>query len=264
MTARWQTQEGRALSKQSRRALANAAQAKQEVRERIWALLERERAVKAPGVEGRIPNFVGSEAAADQLALLPEWQAAGVLKANPDKAQLPVRARALDNGKLLYMAVPRLADELPFFLLDPKVLSAPPLEAASSRGAFTAARKAAVDELQPVDLVICGSVAVNRQGVRVGKGGGFSDVEVALLVEAGLLGPGTTIATTVHSLQVVDDPLPETEHDFSVDLIVTPDEVIPCGLPRRPPGIIWEHLDEEKIAAIPVLGAMAARRFGSA
>ena len=53
-------------------------------------------------------------------------------------------------------------------------------------------------ELQPVDLVVCGSVAVNREGARVGKGGGFSDLELALLVEAGLIGPETVVATTVH------------------------------------------------------------------
>jgi 5-formyltetrahydrofolate cyclo-ligase len=32
----------------------------------------------------------------------------------------------------------------------------------------------------------------------------------------------TTIATTVHRLQVVDAELPESGHDFRVDLIVTP------------------------------------------
>jgi hypothetical protein len=32
---------------------------KQAIRERIWALLERERAARFPGVEGRIPNFAG-------------------------------------------------------------------------------------------------------------------------------------------------------------------------------------------------------------
>jgi 5-formyltetrahydrofolate cyclo-ligase len=50
---------------------------------------------------------------------LPVWHAARTVKAVPDKAQLPVRARALTEGKLVYMAVPRLADALPFFLLDP-------------------------------------------------------------------------------------------------------------------------------------------------
>lgn len=71
--------------------------------------------------------------------------------------------------------------------------------------------------------------------------------------EAGLIGASTVTATTVHSLQVVDEELPETEHDFSLDLIVTPDEVIRCGSPRRPRGIVLEHLTPEKANAIPVL-----------
>ena len=73
-------------------------------------------------------------------------------------------------------------------------------------------------ELTSVDLVICGSVAVNRQGARVGKGGGISDLEFALLVEAGLIGKPTVLATTVHPLQVLDEAPPETTHDLRLDL----------------------------------------------
>jgi 5-formyltetrahydrofolate cyclo-ligase len=147
--------------------------AKQQVRDRIWALLERDGAAKPPGrVAGKIPNFVGAEAAADRLAALPAWEAARVVKANPDKAQRAVRARALTEGKMLYMAVPRLADELPFYLLDPEHLSMSPWEAAAKEGAAKAGRKVAARELPSVDLVVCGSVAVNRQGARIGKGGG--------------------------------------------------------------------------------------------
>jgi 5-formyltetrahydrofolate cyclo-ligase len=215
------------------------------VRDRIWALLEREGAARPPGrVAGKIPNFHGAEATANQLAALPGWETAHVLKANPDKAQRPVRARALTEGKVLYMAVPRLADELPF-----------------KEGAAKAGRKVAASQLPSVDLVVCGSVAVNRQGARIGKGGGFSDLEVAFLVEAGVLRPDTVLATTVHPLQVVGEPLPETIHDFRVDLIVTPDETIWCTEePHRPPGILWEHLDQDKIAEVPALAALAARR----
>jgi 5-formyltetrahydrofolate cyclo-ligase len=241
------------LNDQARQALAHEERVKREIRQRVWALLDRERAVRPPGAQGRIPNFAGAEAAADRLAALPAWQAATVVKANPDKAQLPVRATALLDGKLLYMAVPRLADTHPFFLLDPNELTASPWEAATSRQAASTARKVAVAEVRPVDLVVCGSVAVNRSGARLGKGGGFSDIEVALLHEAGLIGPRTTMVTTVHALQVVDEPLPETDHDFRVDLIVTPDEVIDCQAPRRPLRILWDHLDHDKIAAIPVL-----------
>ncbi len=180
-----------------------------------------------------------------------------MLKANPDAPQLPVRARALADGKLVYMAVPRLADERPFILLDPQRLDVPPRRAASITGSTRAGRRVGVAELQPVDLVVCGSVAVNRQGARVGKGGGFSDLEFALLVEAGLIGKDTLLVTTVHPLQVLDEALPETPHDFRLDLIVAGDEVITCRRTGRPPGILWEHLDAAKIAAIP---ALAARR----
>jgi 5-formyltetrahydrofolate cyclo-ligase len=93
-----------------------------------------------------------------------------VLKANPDKAQRPVRARALIEGKVLYMAVPRLADELPFYLLNPERLSMSPWEAATKEGAAKAGRKVAATELPSVDLVVCGSVAVNR-GCPVRRGG---------------------------------------------------------------------------------------------
>jgi 5-formyltetrahydrofolate cyclo-ligase len=154
------------LTAQPEQAPRAIERAKQEVRGRIWALLEREGAAKPPGrVVGKIPNFLGAEAAADQLAALPAWEAAHVLKANPDKAQRAVRARALTEGKVLYMAVPRLADELPFYLLDPEHLVISPWEAAAKEGAATAGRKVGARDLPSVDLVTCGSVAVNRQGL---------------------------------------------------------------------------------------------------
>jgi 5-formyltetrahydrofolate cyclo-ligase len=118
------------------------------------------------------------------------------------------------------MAMPRLADELTFYLLDPEHLSIDPWEAAAKKGAAKAGKVAAT-ELPSVDLVVCGSVAMNRQGALIGKGGGFSDLEVAFLVEVGMIRPDTMLATTVHPLQVVDEPLSETIHDSHVDLIVT-------------------------------------------
>jgi 5-formyltetrahydrofolate cyclo-ligase len=99
-------------------------QNKQAIREHVWALLQREGAATAD-VRGHIPAFVGAKEAADRLAALPAWQAAQVIKANPDRAQLPVRVAALSAGKLLYMAVPRLAKPKPFYLLDPAELSSP-------------------------------------------------------------------------------------------------------------------------------------------
>jgi 5-formyltetrahydrofolate cyclo-ligase len=88
------------------------------------------------------------------------------------------------------------------------------------------------------------------------------DLELALLQEAGLIRSETIIVTTIHPLQVVDDDLPETEHGYSVDLILTPDAVIRRGPPRRPAGLIWEHLTPQKIAAIPTLAERAPGKPG--
>lgn len=223
---------------------AREVDSKQEVRERVWELLERKGAARFPGARGRIPNFRGAEQAAERLAQLPEWQSAQVVKANPDAPQLPVRRHARKDGKALYMAVPRLADEKPFVVVrgDPTI-----------RRALAEGRHVSLEELAPVDLIVCGTVAVNRQGVRVGKGGGFSDLEFALLAERGLVGARTTIVTTVHPLQLLDEDLPETDHDFRVDVIVTPAELVRTRRRPRPSGILSDHLDAEKRAAIPVL-----------
>jgi len=183
-----------------------------------------------------------------------------VLKANPDAPQLSVRARALRDHKRLYMAWPRLAHDKPFILLDPHRLRTPARRAASIKGAVAAGRQVGIAQMHRIDLVICGTVAVNREGVRIGKGGGFSDLEFALLVEAGLIDDETTLVTTVHPLQVVAGDLPETEHDFRVEIIVTPDDVIRTPHHKRPRGIIWQDLDEERIAEIPVLRRLATRR----
>jgi 5-formyltetrahydrofolate cyclo-ligase len=231
--------------------------AKQDVRHRVWERLDELRATRFPGAHGRIPNFVDAERAAAALAQVPEWAAARVVKVNPDAPQLPVRSRALAQGRVLVMPAPRLAAEEPFVVLDGASLDEAPRRAAAKERVLELGTPTAVDDLPHVDLVVCGTVAVNRVGVRVGKGGGFSDIEYGLLAEAGLVDEGTVVATTVHGAQVLDGDLPETAHDFRVDLVVTPDEVIRTPERRRSPGILWQDLTEDTIASIP---ALARRR----
>ncbi len=209
-----------------------------------------------PGAEGRIPNFTGAEDAAQRLRGLDLWTEADALKSNPDSPQWPVRQRALEDGKLVYLAVPRLADQRPFLRLDPGAIHETPRKASSIKGASRNGDPVDVDELHHLDLVVAGCVGVSRDGARLGKGGGFSDLEFAVAVEAGLIDDDTVVVTTVHELQVLDPgAIPVTDHDVPLDVIVTPERLIDCRGHRgpRPTGVHWDHLTEEKIDSIPLL-----------
>jgi 5-formyltetrahydrofolate cyclo-ligase len=242
---------------------AAALAAKAQLREEVWGALTAAKAARFPGAAGRIPNFVGAEAAAERLRNVPAWRGAHTVKANPDSPQWPVRQRALEDGKTLFMAVPRLADDKPFFLLDPARLTDSPRKASSIKGASRSAVPVDVSELNPVDLVVAGCVAVGEDGARLGKGGGFSDLELAVAAEAALVAPATVVVTTVHELQVRPaGEIPTVDHDIHVDLVVTPDRVIECA---RPPGyerphLRWEELTDDKVAAIPLLQRLRAAR----
>ena len=238
--------------------------AKAALRQEVWSAMRAAKVARFPGAAGRIPNFTGAEAAAERLRAMPAWQEARTLKANPDSAQWPVRQRALEDGKTVYMAVPRLAGLEPFFALDPDHLSEPPRKAASISGATRSARRVMLADVAPVDLVVMGCVAAGEDGARLGKGGGFADLEFALATAAGLIGPHTTSVTTVHEIQVRPaGAIPLTDHDIPLDFIVTPERIIDCRPrhgPRRAAGICWDDLTEEKIAARPWLAAQRARQ----
>jgi len=226
---------------------------KQDIRERVWTALETARVHRFPGTRGRIPNFVGAEGAADRLCELDMWKRAKVLKCNPDSPQRPVRLRALKEGKMVYMAVPRLRELECFIELDPSRLRRNIKQAASIEGAFRFGRSVLPDNMMQIDLIVCGTVAVNLDGARIGKGGGYSDLEYGLARHVGLVRK-TPVVTTVHDLQVLDEKVPVLVHDIPVDVIVTPTRVIHTHteLPR-PRGIYWNYLTNEKIDEIPYL-----------
>ncbi|MDP8970055.1 MAG: 5-formyltetrahydrofolate cyclo-ligase [Actinomycetota bacterium] len=236
-------------------------QTKQALRTEVWEALAEAGAARFPGAHGRIPNFPGAEDAAERLRGTDLWRAATALKANPDAPQWPVRQRALEDGIVVYMAVPRLADPEPFFLLDPGRLAVSPRKASSIKGAARHGSAVPVDALEPVDVVVTGCVAVDGTGARLGKGGGFSDLEFAVAAAAGLVGPDTVVVTTVHPLQVLDaGRIPMTSHDVPLDVIVTAEEVIACDPSHpRPEDIDWPQLTEEKINAIPLLQTLRDR-----
>jgi 5-formyltetrahydrofolate cyclo-ligase len=230
---------------------------KQAFREDIWDELDETGEARFPyPPHGRIPNFAGAEAAADRLQELDVWQSADVVKSNPDSPQLPVRRAALRAGKTLYIAVPRLRDEQCFLRLDPADVEDVD-HATTIGGSAEVGVQVGPGEMEPVDCIVAGSVAVTEDGARVGKGEGYSDLEFAVLREFGLVDDDTTTATTVHELQVVDETVPTTPQDVPLDWVVTPERTVETDAPaEKPSGIAWDLLDDERYEEIPVLDAL--------
>ena len=227
---------------------------KQDLREEIWDELEDSGEARFPyPPHGRIPNFANAKAAAERLTELDAWQDADAIKSNPDSPQLPVRRAALRQGKTLYMAVPRLREEQCFLELDPTEIEDID-HATTIGGSSEVGVQVGPEEMEPIDLVVSGSVAVDEQGARVGKGEGYSDLEFAVLREFGLVDDDTTTVSTVHEIQVVDRAIDTAPHDVPIDYLCTPERAIQTGAaPEKPNGIAWEQLPDEKIESIPIL-----------
>ncbi len=239
---------------------------KDALRAEVWSALERHGA-SAGSVWSRIPNFIGADAAAARLAGLPIWQRARVVKCNPDAPQIPVRLRALQDGKLLYTPVPELAQEYPFILLDPADLRRRGIAfeaVAPIAGAVEHGIKVRFEDMQPFDLVVVGCVAVTRSGGRTGKGGGFADLELGIFREMGLIAPHTPVVTTVHPLQVIEDErIVMQAHDTPLDWIITPDEVIETRTTYpQPAGVNWDAVQPDQWHHIPFLADLKARLTG--
>ncbi|KTG30500.1 5-formyltetrahydrofolate cyclo-ligase [Haloferax profundi] len=229
---------------------------KSDLRDAVWDELETSGVARFPfPPHGRIPNFDGANVAAERLAETSAWTTATTVKANPDSPQLPVRRRALREGKTVYMAVPRLRDEECFYELDPSRLDDDHLDSAPTVSHVEEyADTVGPESLPVIDLVVSGSVAVTEDGARIGKGEGFSDLEYAVLQGLGAVDDTTTVVTTVHERQVRDDAPEPDDHDVPMDLVVTPERTIRTETPYpRPSGIDWSALSDEQLAEMPVL-----------
>lgn len=237
---------------------------KNRIRKMIWDRMLKMRIARFPlPPHGRIPNFAGSEKCAYHLDSIEEWRNADVVKINPDSPQRSVRFKALSDGKTLIMPTPRIRQG--FLVINPKRVPESKLrEAATIKGAFKWGERLRtardIAEIGSVDLIVEGSVAVNVHGERLGKGEGYGDLEFAILAELGLVSRDVPVITTVHEIQIVDNSLPQTPHDVSLDYIITPDSIIRTeNRSSRPEGLLVELLDSRKISEMPILKEILRR-----
>jgi 5-formyltetrahydrofolate cyclo-ligase len=229
---------------------------KQSARQEIWDQLRERRLARFPfPPHGRIPNFAGAAQAAKRLFDVAPWRDAKRIKVNPDSAQRYVRIEALRRDIEVFVPTPRL--RAGFKRLDPSRIPYDeiPAAAALSKG-FKGAEDVALADMPQLDAIVTGCVAVTRAGHRAGKGEGYSDIEYAILRELGHA--EIPVATTVHSIQIVDG-FPTESNDLPLSCIVTPDETIIIDHPPpAPERIEWHRITERDLEEMPILAELKA------
>lgn len=233
------------------------------VRTRIWDTLI-ETGVNVGPVDSRIPNFAGADLAALNLSKLDAWKTARTVKCNPDPPQIPVRLRALYDGKIVYAPVPELVKPFPFVRLDPELLEKKGIQfelAATSQGFVEYGEPVEFEDMEQLDFIVVGCVAVTRNGGRTGKGGGFADLELGIFRELGKLKRETPLTTTVHSSQVVPNPdVIMQGHDSALHFIATEEELIDTATPyAQPTGVAWDFVQDDQYRDIPFLRTLRER-----
>lgn len=193
---------------------------KENLRKEIWDKLYTQKiSLKSP--YGRIPSFKGSTEAAKLLRKTDEWINSEIIFTSPDTAIIKVREYALKDKKILIMASPKLKKG--YLLINPFNVLNKEKEASTISGAYKLAQP--ITKFPKVDIVIEGSVAVDLDGNRLGKGGGYADREISHLISQNSINYKTPIVTIVHENQIVD-LVPTEAHDQRINMIITPIRVL--------------------------------------
>ena len=193
---------------------------KESIRKTIWDKIEKHGISITPS-HGRIPDFKGSVNASNLLRNSIEWKDSNTIFVSPDTAQQTVRKNAFYDGKDLIMASPKLLNG--YIFLDSNYTSGNEEEASTIEGAFKFGSK--ITSIPYIDMVVEGSVAVDMHGGRLGKGGGYGDMEISFLKDIKSIDSETPIVTTVHEVQIIER-VPLEIHDEKINMIVTPERIL--------------------------------------
>ena len=193
---------------------------KDDLRKRIWNYLEDRNLVTFPRpCHGRIPNFTGSDEAGERIRSVPEFKEAKCIFCAPDRVLKRIREIVLEEGKILAVALPHMTGFL-------QIEERKRIGQATNIKGF---RRFGVPLKTKVDLFVQGSVAVDINGNRLGKGKGYGDQEWEHLKKHRLIAGTEKTVTVVHEEQIVDDFSEIMEHhDKRIDYILTPERVIEC------------------------------------
>jgi 5-formyltetrahydrofolate cyclo-ligase len=236
------------------------------IRQRVWPRL---REVAYPDsrfhydFSSFIADFEGSDDAVEALTQQSCYLEAKVVFVTPDNCLEKLRYRALQDGKKVLVTT--YAIRRGFYLLDPWIIDT---DAKRSHSCLLDAmeqpglgRKISLAELREqrleIDMLVTGTGAINRAGIRFGKGHGFFDLEWAMLFMIGVVKVKTPCVAIVHDCQVLEEALIPEEFDTVCDVIITPSQIIQVGnshaVQKPRCGILWERLQLNMLNDIPPL-----------
>nr|XP_023028996.1 methenyltetrahydrofolate synthase domain-containing protein [Leptinotarsa decemlineata] len=220
---------------------------KASIRKRVWNHFSENKLGVFPPHYGRIPNFADADQAAARILELDVFRSAKSIAVTPEKVVELVRIKTLSHEKDLYVPCPGFDYGMTkkielVFEQDIKSI-------VSRRGMECFGRRVDFKEKIHIDLIVMGSVAVSEDGLRIGEGQGFVDLEYAMLKDLEAVDDKTKIVTIVHDSQVFDMPHGIfKKYDVPVDYILTPTRTIKVerGLPK-PEGIVWGELTQRRL-----------------
>ncbi|CAE7536358.1 COG0212 [Symbiodinium necroappetens] len=240
---------------------------KAALRQQVWDRLESQDAVLFPRpCHGRIPNCVGSALACQHLLGLPELQNASVVKVHPSIGAAALRTALVVAGKTVLVPPYPGADFL-YLELHRDHFPSRSLEWAGDKREYLKwAKPVKLLDIPLVDVVVVASCVVASNGVRLGKGKGYGEVEWGILTALGAADPDTTpVFSICHDLQVVEPAQLNADmmesHDLPVDAFATPSGLVHCNrIASKPSGIRWDLVGpqlEEDIGALRELRSLS-------
>lgn len=233
---------------------------KSDIRTKVWAELAK---VARPDsrfhydFSSFIADFDGSAEATELLLRHRKFTFAKVIFITPDNCLEHLRLEALRARKTILMTT--YAIRRGFWLLSHNQIPVESYAYASTLdGMEKMGRPITLDEMQKeelrVDLMVTGTGAINREGVRFGKGHGFFDLEWGILHSLGLVETEKNTVAVVHDCQILDEKLVPEEFDTVCDIIVTPTNIIEVEEAKKPEcGILWDRLEPGMLESIPPL-----------
>lgn len=190
-------------------------------REQLWTALLRARACAYPlPPHGHHPNFSRARQAARELLAHPQVAGLRTLIVGPDRVLAPLRKLALEAGVTLYVPhqkrVARHGQVWYWRLTSPAGARLSAMPGVGEPALYVPGRAG----LEGAQAAVLGSVAVGRDGARLGKGFGWG---------ARGLGLGLPEFTLAHPLML--SPTLPCPADSRVALIGTPDGVLEPATP---------------------------------